>query len=459
MATLRESSRKFQVVSNDGQMGLPKSVVAYFSSGLQTVFVEKDRLRIVIRKPVSKKKNLQASFAGEKPSNAIPLKFKYNSFSIQFKGSDGFSRIDKGKPFETRRNFFSSQSKKRAITNVASYEELTLKNIYKGIDLRIYSQEEGQMEFDWIIWPGADPGKIRMQFRGQQSLTLSKQDGLQIHLSMGSLFMKMPESYYATPLGKVKSNCSFVITAKNEVRFKENQKHDSRYPLIIDPNLLWGTFFDGGSVTYFDEYLYSIVYNYNNGLIYCGGVANQQVSTAYAAALAYGYCGTFHTDSVKFGSPPGYGGVGVGQQDGFIYALTKNGQTIKYITYFGGTDSDGVTGISIGGTNVFVSGFTSSSDFPVTNGTGGTTTAFSSTLGGTRDGFVAVFSDSINHLLYSTYLGGSSIDRALTIRATGSNSFYVSLDLMGSLPTSSPNYLVNYGNNSFSGPSEESWIG
>ena len=96
--------------------------------------------------------------------------------------------------------------------------------------------------------------------------------------------MKMPESYYSTPTGKENANVHFKLSQKNEIRFKYTKKYNDSYPLVIDPDLLWGTFFDGGKST-FDEYLYSIQYNYNNGLIYCGGVANQQISTAYAAAL------------------------------------------------------------------------------------------------------------------------------------------------------------------------------
>src|SRR5262245_28379725 len=46
--TLKQSSLKLQLIENSGQLGLPRSVVAYFSSGNQTVFIERDRLRVVV---------------------------------------------------------------------------------------------------------------------------------------------------------------------------------------------------------------------------------------------------------------------------------------------------------------------------------------------------------------------------------------------------------------------------
>ncbi len=456
MTTLKKSNSTFQLIENKGQLGLPKNVIAYFSTSSQIVFIENDRLRIVVVDPIGNKKNIQKQLAVGKNKSSFSSgtgKFHYSSFSLLFKNSLGFKQFEKGKHFETQRNFFNSRSPKNAVTNVASYEEITLKDVYDGIDLRLYSEEKGELEFDWIVWPGSDPNKIRMKFEGQKKLSINGNGELIIRLELGQFYMRMPESYYSTPNGKEIADVRFRLERKDEITFKNTQRYNGSYPLVIDPDLLWGTFFDGGKST-FDEYLYSIEYNYNNGLIYCGGVANQQIPTAYAAAISSGYQPSF--DSV---GTLGYGNTGNPQQEGLIYALTKDGQSIQYITYIGGSDSDVIAGLSLSNSNVFVCGFTSSSDFPITNGSGGTTAAFDNAIDGTRDGFVAVLSSSLNQLLYASYLGGSSSDSSLTIRATSDNSFYVSLNCTSSLPISSPNYLVNYANNSFSGPSEEAWIG
>jgi hypothetical protein len=334
--TLKKSSRAFQLVENKGQEGLPGDVVAYFSTISQTVFIEKNKLRIVVYDPVKSKDQQPAFFPEDKTSNFDPVTYRYNSFSIEFKGSKGWSGFEKGKPFETKRNFIYNNRKQKSITNVTSYDEITLKNVYEGIDLRLYSQENGQLEFDWIVWPDADPDHIKMKFRGQKKLLIEPNGKLLVELPMGKFQMHLPESYYATPDGKQRTDFRFKLTSKNVVAFRAAKKQSSSYPLVIDPELLWGTFFDGASST-FDEYLYGIEYNYNNELLYCAGVANKQVSTVYAAALAAGYNGTFTSG-----------------QDALVYALTKDGQTIQYITYLGGSGNDVATGISISGSNIFV---------------------------------------------------------------------------------------------------------
>ena len=117
---------------------------------------------------------------------------------------------------------------------------------------------------------------------------------------------------------------------------------------MIDPDLLWGTFFDGGNFN-FDEYLYGLAFNNGNELLYCSGTANRQVASAYAAALTNAYDGSFASAT-----------------DALIYALTKDGQTVEYITYLGGTGEDVGIGISVSQSFIFVCGRTSSPDFPVT---------------------------------------------------------------------------------------------
>ncbi|MFI5129281.1 MAG: hypothetical protein ACHQFX_04790, partial [Chitinophagales bacterium] len=437
--TLKKSSLKLQLIENNGQMGLSRNVLAYFSSRNQTVFIEKDRLRIVIVE--SGKNEIEPEVVKDKSSiDAKKKNYRYNTFSIRFKGSPGFSSFEKIGLFDTKRNFINTGSPELNVSNISSYGEIMLKNVYKEIDLRLYSQENGQLEFDWIIAPGADAGQIKMKFEGQKKLSINKKGDLQVTVGMGSFNMHLPESYYVTPAGKQNANVQFYLSGKNEVRFKGYDKNQKKYPLVIDPDLLWGTFFDGGQLS-FDEYLYGIEFNYNNNLIYCAGVASLQVSTTYAAALSTGYDGTL--ESVP---------------DALIYALTKNGQTIQYMTYFGGSGLDVAIGISLSPSYVYICGYTSSSDFPVTRSANGDIEAFDAVYHGIDEGFAAIFNLSLNTLVYSSYLGSAGNDKALTIRAFGDGSYYVSLTSRDVLSTSSPDYLANAADNVFGG-SYEGWIG
>ena len=214
----------------------------------------------------------------------------------------------------------------------------------------------------------------------------------------------------------------------------------SQYPLVIDPDLLWGTFIDGGDSNY-DEYLYAIQFDFTNQLLYCAGVVNIQVGTSYIAALSGAYEGSFNA-----------------MTDAIIYALTKNGAAIQYITYLGGSDADLAIGISLSPSFVYVCGYTASADLPVTTAAAGKWPAFDSVYNLNTDGFVAVFNPQLSDLVYCSYLGGPGIDQALTIRAVADSTFYLSLNGTDVLSVAAPDYLLNAADNIFDGTSE-AWIG
>ncbi len=430
--TLKKSSLKLQLIENNGQDDLPIDVIAYFSSANETVFIEKNRLRIVVAEKINDEKNKDARPGKED--------YSYNSFNILFKGSAGFDSYQKEKPFDVKRNFIRTGMNGSGVIKAESYGEITLKEIYPGIDLRLYSQENGHLEFDWIIWPGADLSLIKMEFTGQQKLLINKNGELLIELKKGDFTMRLPESYWVTPQGKQITNVQFGMKGKNIIHFTGIGKNQNKYPLVIDPDLLWGTFFDGANAN-FDEYLYAIDFNPGNELLYCAGAASMQVSTVYAAALSTAWNGTFS-----------------GIPDALIYALTKDGQFVRYITYLGGTNTDVAIGLSLSDSFVYACGFTASNDFPVTKAADGDHPAFDSVYHGNKEGFVSVFNLTLDSLFYCSYLGGFGDDVALTIRAVQDSSFYISLSSDLDLFTGGPDYLTNFADNVFEGNSE-AWIG
>jgi hypothetical protein len=102
--------------------------------------------------------------------------------------------------------------------------------------------------------------------------------------------------------------------------------------------------------------------------------------------------------------------------DGFVAKLSSDGKTLLAATYLGGNLGEGIEGVALDSQgNVYVSGATYSSNFPVTKD------AFQVTNGGMADFFVAKLSPELSKLLYSTYLGANNIDygRASTVDANG----------------------------------------
>lgn len=144
-----------------------------------------------------------------------------------------------------------------------------------------------------------------------------------------------------------------------------------------------------------------------------------------------------------------------GNQDAFVTALNPSGNALLYSTYLGGSLNDAGTGIAIDGSNnVYVTGQTGSSDFPVT------TNATQPRLAGDDDAFVTEINAAGSAWLFSTYLGGSlnensalSIETgdivaegAIAVDNAGANIYVTGNTYSTDFPTQSPLQANNAGN-------------
>lgn len=94
-----------------------------------------------------------------------------------------------------------------------------------------------------------------------------------------------------------------------------------------------------------------------------------------------------------------------GNFDAFVAKLSPDGTTLLFSTYLGGSGRDDAVALDIDDAgSVYVTGWTTSRDFPVTPG------AFASSFPGSSATFVAKLSPDGQTLLYATYLGGVSGD-------------------------------------------------
>jgi len=108
-----------------------------------------------------------------------------------------------------------------------------------------------------------------------------------------------------------------------------------------------------------------------------------------------------------------------GNKDVFVAKLNPAGTSLTYLKILGGAQTDTPRGLAVDASgNVYVTGFTSSTDFPTTAG------AYRTTSGGNEDAFVFKLNSS-GVLVYSTYLGGSGRDFATAIAIDVSGSAYV----------------------------------
>ncbi len=151
---------------------------------------------------------------------------------------------------------------------------------------------------------------------------------------------------------------------------------------------------------------------------------------------------TGYTGSTDFPNTTGvYDMTHNGNNDAFVLKLNPTGSVLLFSTFIGGSEGDESWGIQIDSSgNVYVTGFTYSSDFPTTNG------AYDMTLNGTMNAFVLKLNPTGSAILFSTYIGGSPGESSFDIQIDSFGNVYitgqtVSLDF----PTTNGAYDTTYG--------------
>jgi len=295
-------------------------------------------------------------------------------------------------------------------TDVTGFSRVRSKGIYDGIDL-VFHGEHGRLEYDFVVAPHADPGVIRLELSGQRSLRISTEGDLIIATSAGEIRWKTPEVYQVAggqDGAGVRQPVAgrFVIEGRRVVRF-EIGSYDRNRTLTVDPTLTYATFLGVGGKT-----AARAIGMDGSGNVYIAGITS---STELSTVSAF---------------QPNFAGLTAGNYlvgDGFVAKFSPAG-ALLYLTYIGGSQDEGVSAIAVDAAgNAYLTGGTTSPDFPIVGGYqthfGGTVATGNSIR--TGDAFVAKLNPSGNKLIYSTYLGGSGDDIAFAIAIDSAGDAYV----------------------------------
>ena len=305
----------------------------------------------------------------------------------------GASRKLKFEPLDQQpgvSNYFIGNDPSKWRTNVPNYGRVALRGVYPGIDLIFYSKDR-QLEYDWIIAPGADPRRIRVQWEGPNHLTKNASGDL---LLTAALVQKRPVILQE---GK-RIEGGYTVRGR-QVTF-ELSRYDAAKPLLIDPVFIYSTYLGGSS---------------SDG---SGGIAVDSAGNAYVTGT---------TSSVDFPTSnplQGNGFVAPFNYDAFVSKFNSTGSALIYSTYLGGSGNDSGSGIALDGAgNAYVTGTTGSHDFPTNN-------ALQATNRDSDSGFVTKINATGSALVYSTYLGGSAdlsggVDSGTAIAVDGAGNAYV----------------------------------
>ncbi|AGY59189.1 SBBP repeat-containing protein [Gloeobacter kilaueensis] len=273
-------------------------------------------------------------------------------------------------------NYLKGNDPSQWHTDVATYARVESKGVYPGVDL-IYHSEHGQLEYDFVVAPKADPSRIRLRFSGAQRVFIDKQGGLVVNSEAGQIRQLPPVINEYGSGSKRQLQGRYVQLDAQTVGFAVQGRRQDR-TLIIDPVLSYSTYLGGDS----DEYGYAVAVD-GGGNAY---VTGQTASTNFPSIS-----GSLQTQSS--------GGI-----DTYVAKLNAAGTALVYSTYLGGGNADYGRSIAVDNAgNAYVTGFTNSTNFPTTPGALQT----QSISGGFYfDAFVAKLNAAGAALVYSTYLGG-----------------------------------------------------
>jgi hypothetical protein len=317
-------------------------------------------------------------------------------------------------------NYFIGNDQGKWHTSIPTYAKVKYEGIYSGIDL-VYYGNQHQLEYDFIVAPGADPRRIGFDVTGAKSIRRNAQGELVFQMKSGSnnsndeIRWHKPLVYQEKEGARQLIAASYSISAANGVGFDVG-RYDASRPLYIDP-LIYSSYLGG------------------SGFDWGAGIAVDSAGNAYV---------TGWTSSIDFPTKnplqPSNGG-GANGYDAFVSKINAAGSELIYSTYLGGNEDDEGQGIAVDSAgNAYVTGTTSSANFPITAGAFQTVCNGGSNCYPFGDGFVAKLDPSGSSLVYSTYLGGSFEDFCTGIAVDTSGNAYI-IGTTGSLDFPTKNAL------------------
>lgn len=270
--------------------------------------------------------------------------------------------------------------------------------------MRIYGGPSN-LKYEFRVAPGADWQQIAVSCDGVQSLELNDAGDLVIGTPAGQIVDRAPVVYQMNGNEKAPVAGQYRLFNDDTYGFTIMGDYDPNAELVIDPDVAWIAYLGGSG----QEFGWDTVLD-GEGSVYVTGGTTSPTWGGSAPGMSY------------------HAGM-----DAFVAKLNAAGDALVYYTYLGGASEDRARGIAVDSTgNAYVTGYTYSSGWA-------TTSAYDTSLNGSRDVSVAKLSPTGTSLLYSTYLGGSGLDEGWGIAVDGAGSVSVAgYTCSGNFPTGNP---------------------
>jgi uncharacterized repeat protein (TIGR01451 family) len=309
---------------------------------------------------------------------------------MRLAGASTSARVAGSDLLPGKTNYFIGNDPAKWRRNVPHFARVRYESIYPGINLVFYGNQ-GRLEYDFQVAPGADPSQAELEF-----------DGSQIELAHGNVIAKGENGVVRLEAPRVYQQIEghqrpvagrFVMRAGNRVGF-EIGPYDHSRELVIDPTLTSGfsTYFGGSGNETFPSVAVDNAQN-----VYLAGSTTSPVNTFPQPAASTTLLGT--------------------NANVFVAKVDPTGATLLYLTFLGGGGTDTNVGLGVdGGGNAYIAGTTTSgiggtADFPTT-GTNAYQSVPAGGSAGTSHVYVSQLDATGSTLRYSSYLSGNGTDAA-----------------------------------------------
>src|SRR5579859_3769117 len=151
-------------------------------------------------------------------------------------GSTSPSAMEALEPQPGRSNYFVGNDPARWHRDIPHYARVKYREVYPGVDV-VYYGNQGQLESDYIVAPGADPRQIALKIEGADALTLNPRDGVTLSTKAGDLLLQQPIAYQQNGAQRVAVAANYVRRGARLFGIHVGP-YDTQRPLIIDPNIV-----------------------------------------------------------------------------------------------------------------------------------------------------------------------------------------------------------------------------
>jgi hypothetical protein len=278
-----------------------------------------------------------------------------HALALDFLGADTHATLEAQKRLSGEVNYLQGNDPAKWQQGLPTHAELLYEGLWPGIDMGVRG-EGGTLKYEFHLKPGSSVEDVRLAYRGAERLSVGAGGQLLVQTSQGVLKDAAPVSYQRIRGERVPVESRYTLKGDGGGYGFAVGAYDPRYPLVIDPGLDYSTFLGGAS------------HEFDPGIAVRDGrayVTGETASSDYPTTTG-AFDRTFN-----------------GDVDAFVSKLNASGSALAYSTFLGGTNSDeGGDDIAVDGGRAYVTGTTSSSDYPTTTG------AFDRSQNGGADAFV-----------------------------------------------------------------------